>query len=59
MDMEKCLYKVFETRNNPEYVAAQSQQEAVDKYAEEFIDSNDEEEAKKVLSVEFVGVVYV
>ena len=53
------MYKVFETRNNPEYVAAQSQQEAVDKYAEEFIDSNDEEEAKKVLSVEFVGVVYV
>ena len=58
MDMEKCLYKVFETRNNPEYVAAQSQQEAVDKYGEEFIEGNDEE-AKKVLSVEFVGVVYV
>jgi len=56
--MEKCLYKVFENRSNPEYVAAQSQQEAVDKYGEEFIEGNDEE-AKKVLSVEFVGVVYV
>jgi hypothetical protein len=56
--MEKCLYKVFENRNNAEYVAAQSQQEAVDKYGEEFIEGNDEE-AKKVLSVEFVGVVYV
>jgi len=58
MDMEKCLYKVFENRNNTEYVAAESQQEAVDKYGEEFIEGNDEE-AKKVLSVEFVGVVYV
>ena len=58
MDMEKCLYKVFESRSNPEYVAAQSQKEAVDKYGEEFIEGNDEE-AKKVLSVEFVGVVYV
>lgn len=56
--MEKCLYKVFDNRSTPEYVAAQSQQEAVDKYAEEFIEDNDEE-AKKVLSVEFVGVVYV
>ena len=58
MDMEKCLYKVFENRSNPEYIAAQSQQEAVEIYGMLFIEGNNED-AKKMLSVEYVGVVYV
>lgn len=56
--MEKCLYKVFENSSNPEYIAAQSQQEAVDIYGMLFIDGNNED-AKKMLSVVYVGVVYV
>lgn len=58
MNMEKCLYKVFENRSNPEYIAAQSQQEAVDIYGMLFIEGNNED-VKKMLSVEYVGVVYV
>lgn len=51
-----CLYRVYETPTSKEYIAANSQQEAVDKYADQTVVTD---EVKATLSVEFVGVVYV